>query len=130
MNPDNLLIPGQDPCQIRDMALRALQSHLESTFYAPASQGMDALIRLAIADEELVFRISDGRLEFHEADSVRPDATFFFEDVDTAWALLSGQADAFSAFMEGRFRADGYLMWAFTLMAMFQSQSLPQTPTE
>jgi putative sterol carrier protein len=112
------------------MALKALQAHLESTFYPPASQGMDAVLRLAIADEELLIEISDGAIRFHESERVKPDATFFFEDVDIAWALLSGQADAFDAFMEGQFRADGYLMWAFTLMAMFQSQSLPENPTE
>ena len=112
------------------MALRALQSHLEKTFHPPASTGMDAIIRLAIADELLQFQVADGRISFHEADTRKPDATFFFEDVDIAWALLSGQADAFTAFMEGRFRADGYLMWAFTLMAMFQSESLPETPVE
>ena len=112
------------------MALRALQSHLESTFHAPASAGMDAIIRLAIADEVLQFEVAEGRIGFHEPESRRPDATFIFEDVDIAWALLSGQADAFQAFMEGRFRADGYLMWAFTLMAMFQSESLPETPVE
>ena len=112
------------------MALRALQTHLEKTFFAPASQGMDAVLRLAIADEELLLEISEHTLRFHEPGAVRPDATFFFEDVDTAWALLSGQADAFEAFMAGQFRADGYLMWAFTLMAMFQSASLPDNPTE
>ncbi|HEY5644614.1 MAG TPA: SCP2 sterol-binding domain-containing protein [Pseudomonadales bacterium] len=112
------------------MALRALQSHLENTFHPPASQGMDAVIRLSIADERLQFQISGGAIRFHDADSQPPDATFFFEDVDIAWALLSGQANAFDAFMEGRFRADGYLMWAFTLMAMFGSQSLPETPVE
>lgn len=111
------------------MALRALQSHLEKTFFPPASQGMDAVIRLSIADESLIFEISNGEIRFRD-EGVAPDATFFFEDVDIAWALLSGQADAFSAFMEGRFRADGYLMWAFTLMAMFQSDSLPERPTE
>lgn len=112
------------------MALRALQSHLENTFFSPASEGMDAVIRLAIADEHLQFEVSEGRIAFHPSESRKPDATFFFEDVDIAWALLSGQADAFKAFMEGRFRADGYLMWAFTLMAMFQSESLPETPIE
>lgn len=112
------------------MALRALQSHLEKTFFPPASDGMDAIIRLAIADEALQFQVCDGQIEFHEVESRKPDATFFFEDVDIAWALLSGQEDAFRAFMEGRFRADGYLMWAFTLMAMFQSESLPETPVE
>jgi putative sterol carrier protein len=112
------------------MALRSLQSHLEKTFFPPASAGMDAIIRLAIAEELLQFQVAEGRIQFHDADDHRPDATFFFEDVDVAWALLSGQADAFEAFMEGRFRADGYLMWAFTLMAMFQSESLPETPIE
>ncbi len=112
------------------MALRALQSHLESTFHPPASTGLDAVIRLAIADEMLQFEVADGRILFHDAQARRPDATFFFEDVDIAWALLSGQGDAFDAFMEGRFRADGYLMWAFRLMAMFQSESLPETPVE
>lgn len=112
------------------MALHSLQSHLEKTFFPPASAGMDAVIRLAIAEEELQFQVSERQIAFHEPGSVKPDATFFFEDVDTAWALLSGQADAFSAFMEGRFRADGYLMWAFTLMSMFQSESLPDTPVE
>ena len=112
------------------MALRALQSHLENTFFPPASTGMDAVIRLAIADEQLQFEISDGFITFHEADARSPDATFYFTDVDTAWSLLSGQASAFDAFMEGRFRADGYLMWAFTLMAMFRSESLPETPVE
>ncbi len=112
------------------MALRALQSHLEETFHAPASGGLDAVLRLAIGDDALVFRVAEGALEFDMAGSMRPDATFYFEDVDIAWALLSGRADAFSAFMEGRFRADGHLMWAFALMAMFQSASLPETPTE
>lgn len=112
------------------MALSALQAHLEATFYAPASAGLDATFRLAIGDEELTFQVADGALNFTTSHESPPDATFFFESVDIAWALLSGQADAFSAFMEGRFRADGYLMWAFALMAMFQSGSLPQTPVE
>ena len=91
---------------------------------------MDAVLCLSIEDEQLIFEVADGELRFGDPDSLTPDATFFFEDVDIAWALLSGQADAFSAFMEGQFRADGYLMWAFALMAMFRSTSLPETPTE
>ena len=116
------------------MALVALQSHLEKTFFAAASQGMDACIRLVIADEELLLEIVDEQIQFRdfraETSARDPDATFYFEDVDTAWALLSGQADAIGAFMEGKFRSDGYLMWAFTLMSMFRSESLPDTPTE
>lgn len=112
------------------MALTALQAHLEATFHPPASAGLDATFRLAIGDEELTFQVANGALNFIDGHNSSPDATFFFESVDIAWALLSGQANAFSAFMEGRFRADGYLMWAFTLMAMFQSSSLPREPVE
>ena len=117
------------------MALRALQTHLEDTFFPPAAMGLDAVLRLQMGDEQLLFAVSPSGLSFDDPDGeegfpATPDATFFFEDVDTAWALLSGRADAFEAFMQGRFRADGYLMWAFSLMAMFQSDSLPETPIE
>ena len=112
------------------MALQELQSHLQRSFYAPAAQGLDAVFRLSINDEMLTFEIADGQLNFDPHSGKRPDATFYFTDMDVAWALFTGQADAFKAFMEGQFRADGYLMWAFTLMSMFQSASLPDTPVE
>ncbi|MFU8814826.1 MAG: SCP2 sterol-binding domain-containing protein [Pseudomonadales bacterium] len=112
------------------MAIRALQAHLESSFHAPAAAGLDAVVRLRVGDDALTFQVRGGSLRFDLPDTIGVDATFMFEDVDTAWSLLSGQADAFEAFMRGQFRSDGYLMWAFALMAMFQSRSLPVTPTE
>lgn len=112
------------------MGLRALQAHLERSFNPAAAAGLDAVFKLSAEQEALTFRVRDQALDFELDQQARPDATFMFEDVDTAWALLSGQADAFEAFMEGRFRSDGYLMWAFALMAMFRSSSLPERPTE
>jgi putative sterol carrier protein len=112
------------------MALHGLRAQLENAFHPPSASGLDAVIRLDIGSEALTFRVDDRGLEFDVPETVRPDATFIFEDVDTAWSLLSGRADAFEAFMQGRFRSDGYLMWAFALMAMFQSRSLPSTPVE
>ncbi|MCB1686405.1 MAG: hypothetical protein KDI31_18045, partial [Pseudomonadales bacterium] len=90
----------------------------------------DAVIQLSVGGETLAFRVAGETISFEEAVGRTPDATFFFSDMDTAWNLLSGRADAFSAFMQGTFRADGYLMWAFTMMAMFQSESLPENPVE
>lgn len=112
------------------MSLRALEKHLKHSFDPAAAARLDATFRVAVADESLTFRVAHGLIEFDLPEGTRPDATFMFEDVDTAWALLSGRDDAFEAFMDGRFRSDGYLMWAFALMAMFQSSSLPETPTE
>jgi hypothetical protein len=112
------------------MALHALKAHLQGNFHPPAATGLDAVFRLSIGTEALTFRVRDRLLDFDLPPGIEPDATFMFEDVDTAWSLLSGKADAFDAFMRGRFSSDGYLMWAFALMAMFQSPSLPVTPVE
>jgi putative sterol carrier protein len=112
------------------MALHGLRAHLESSFHPPAAAGLDAVVCLRIGAETLTFEVRGGALEFDLHPAARPDATFMFADVDTAWSLLSGQADAFEAFMRGQFSSDGYLMWAFALMAMFQSRSLPASPTE
>ncbi len=112
------------------MNLQALQDHLQSAFVPAAAGGLDAVFRLRIQEHALTFRVSNGQLDFTVPADLEPDATFLFEDADTAWALLTGRANAFEAFMEGRFRSDGYLMWAFALMAMFESASLPVTPTE
>lgn len=112
------------------MALKSLEKHLQHSFNPAAAAGLDAVFRVAVGDDSLTFRVRNQSLDFDLPPGISPDVTFMFEDVDTAWALLSGRADAFEAFMEGRFRSDGYLMWAFALMAMFQSPSLPVNPTE
>ncbi|MFP6837775.1 MAG: SCP2 sterol-binding domain-containing protein [Pseudomonadales bacterium] len=110
------------------MALRSLQTFMENSFHAPAPAAIDATFRLAIDDETLTFKIRHGKLEF--VDSAYYDATFYFPDADTARALLAGQADVSEAFMKGRFRADGYLMWAFALLAMFRDPGVPANTTE
>jgi len=105
------------------MTLHSLQSHLERSFYPPGAGSIDAIFRLAVGAEALTFRVSHGNLDF--VDSAQCDATFYFADIDTAQELLCGHGDAFEAFMQGRFRADGYLMWAFALMAMFRGSNPP-----
>lgn len=112
------------------MPLDALQSHLRDAFHPPAAGHLDAVFRLTIGEESLAFRVADGALSFDLPGAGRADATFMFDDAATAWALLTGQGDAFEAFMDGRFRSDGHLMWAFALMAMFRAASLPVNPTE
>ncbi len=112
------------------MDLSALQAHLQARFHPQAAAGIDAVFKLAVGKESLTFLVRHGALSFDLPARSPVDATFRFEDVDTAWALLSGQADAFEAFMQGRFRADGYLMWAFALMAMFHGPGLPPSADE
>lgn len=112
------------------MSLETLKGHLAERFNPAAATGLDAVFRLAVDEETLLFRVRDRQVDFDLENAVEPDATFFFADRDTAWSLLNGTGNAFDAFMHGHFRADGHLMWAFALMAMFGSASLPATPTE
>jgi putative sterol carrier protein len=88
-------------------------------------------IRLAIAGSQDVFIIvADGHAEVGLQPTPEPDVSFLFHDIDTAWRILGGQENAIEAFMQGRFRADGYLMMAFKLMEIFGSLSLPPTPND
>jgi putative sterol carrier protein len=103
------------------MALTTLKERLRQSFHGAVAERFDAVFRITVDDESLLFRVSQGTLDFDLPPAARPDATFMFDDVDTAWALLSGRADLFEAFMEGRFRSDGYLIWAFSLTAMFRT---------
>jgi len=116
---------------MRGMSLIDLRQLLEANFHPPAARALDAVLCIRVGENEaLSFRVAHGELDFDPARCAHPDTTFRFADHATARALLSGQEDAFDAFMHGRFRADGYLMWAFALMAMFRSASLPVTPVE
>lgn len=111
-------------------SMNELRDILMASFYPPAARGLDASLRIQVGHDCLDFRVEHGRVDFDPVLPDGPDTVFRFADHRTARALLTGEEDAFEAFMHGRFRADGYLMWAFTLMAMFRSVSLPPTPTE
>lgn len=130
MSTGNRSATGRADGGAPEHALEWLRAHLADAFEPAAAGALDAVLRLQVGDQSLLFRVSRGALDFDLAPDTAPDATFMFDHEDTARALLSGQADAFSAFMEGRFRSDGYLMWAFALMAMFRSDSLPAHPVE
>lgn len=108
-----------------------LASELAARFRPQAAAGMRMNIRLAIEGCDDVFiTIDDGRAEVGLNPTPAADVSFLFDDMDTAWRILSGQENAIDAFMEGRFRADGYLMMAFKLMEIFGSLSLPPTPND
>jgi putative sterol carrier protein len=113
------------------MTIDDLRAQLEASFHPPAAGPMDAVLRIQIgADAALICQVVQGTLRFVTDPTLQPDTTFHFADLDTARALLAGRADAFEAFMAGRFRADGYLIWAFKLMAMFRSTSRPGVATD
>lgn len=105
------------------VSLNGLRTMLADAFNPAAAGQLDAVLRLEIQGRSLSFRVSNRSLDFDVPAGTAADATFLFDDQETALALLSGQGDTFGAFMDGRFRSDGYLMWAFVLLGMFRAAS-------
>lgn len=84
---------------------------------APAH--VDTVFRLATGDDTLlVFSVRAGEIEFEP--DMSPDVTFTFDRLETARAILLGDADPIAAFMAGRFRSDGHLPLAFVLLGLFR----------
>jgi putative sterol carrier protein len=112
------------------MTIEQLATELRQRFRPEAASGVDMLLRLDVPDRgHLLLVVRDGTLTISD-DLQPPDVTFRFENLATATAIIRGESDAIEAFMNGRFRADGYLMMAFKLMEIFGSRSLPPTPND
>ena len=118
---------------MNDMArtIGNLDEELRRRFRPQAASGMEMRLRLRVPGEpDLDLDIVDGKLVVEHAANRPADVTFLFEDAALAWDLMTGRANAIEAFMQGRFRADGYLMMTFKLMELFDSVSLPPTPDD
>src|SRR5262245_16904738 len=112
------------------MTIEDLEAELYRRFRPEAAAGVDMLVGLSVSERvDLLLSVRDCALTITR-DAKAPDVTFLFEDLPTAIAIFRGEIDAIGAFMNGKFRADGYLMMAFRLMEIFGSRSLPPTPRD
>ena len=104
------------------------EAALAQRFAANAAQGVDVAMALAVDGDEprrlAAFEVRDGKLTFLPQ-SEDPDATFFFDEAQTALDILDGQEAMFTAFADSRFRADGNLPLAFVLLGLFQKGRRP-----
>lgn len=111
-----------------EKTIESLGRALTARFRPEQAHGVDMHLKLDVGLDALYLSIRECRVEIEADSNAPPDVTFLFDDLEIAWRILLGEANAIEAFMHGRFRADGYLMMAFRLMEMFGSASLPPTP--
>lgn len=108
-----------------------LDRELERRFRPEVARGMEMRLRLKIPGEaDLDLEVIDGALTIERGGNRDVDVTFYFDDARCAWELMTGRANAVDAFMQGKFRTDGYLLMTFKLMELFDSVSLPPTPND
>ena len=109
-----------------------LRPELERRAQASATHGLDLVIELRIGTEAPIgIALSHGRVQF-DPPAGKADATFHFDGAETAAAILYGEGDFLTAFMDafmaGNVRSDGNLPLTFTLLALFRPGLQLQTP--
>ncbi len=104
------------------MDTNTLIERLQAAYHAPAAQEFDAAVRLDLGNQtDVILRVHHGSLELQPAaEEDHTDFTLYFTDAEQALALLTGKADPVAAFMAHEFRADGYLILVFSVLAMFR----------
>jgi len=104
-----------------------LAQALAAAFNPAAAKEFDGTVRLHLQAEDdavaehVLLEVDHGRIETSLPDAPVPaDITLYFHTAAEALGLLRGTANPVTAFMDGRFRSDGYLIWVFTVLAMFR----------
>ncbi|MBM4205924.1 MAG: hypothetical protein FJ194_17540 [Gammaproteobacteria bacterium] len=110
------------------LTAEGLAERLLTGFSPTGAPDFDGTVRLVLQPsddapaEAVGFRIEHGRIERLDPGRQTFDITLFFQSADEAFNLLCGSANPVAAFMEGRFRSDGYLLWVFAVLAMFRGR--------
>ena len=106
------------------------EQELARRFQADAAQGVDLAMAFAVEGDVpqrlTAFEVRDGALTFQHGEGSELDATFFFDQAQTALDVLDGKENPFTAFADSRFRADGSLPLAFVLLELFRGGGGPQ----
>ncbi len=97
-------------------------ARLTQAFHPAAAEEFDGHVRLDLGDDGAVLlHVNHGSLAVAPApEDASADFTLYFNDAKHAFDLLTGAADPVAAFMAHEFRADGYLIWVFSVLAMFR----------
>lgn len=99
------------------------EKELARRFQAAAAESVDLALAFAIDGDVprrlTAFEVRDGALTFQDGDGGALDATFFFDQPQTALDILDGRENPFDAFADSRFRSDGNLPLAFVLLGLF-----------
>jgi putative sterol carrier protein len=99
--------------------ITALFTALNDRFDSGAAQGIDATFQFNLTDADNHYvSIVDGQCEVGHGDHDDPSVTLTM-DSDTLQDVMNGEADGMQAFMMGQIKADGDIMLATRLTALF-----------
>ncbi len=100
---------------------------LGEQFNADAAEHINAKVNLAVKTGPfhtpiLSFSIDQMSLNIAEEASEDADITLIADELDTFERILTGRQHLVSAFMQGNFQSDGYLVLVFQVLSVFTSR--------
>ncbi|BBB31130.1 SCP2 sterol-binding domain-containing protein [Neptunomonas japonica] len=99
--------------------LNKVFDEMKSRFNSAAAAGMDVVFQYQIDDgEPYHVTIADDSCVVAQGEHDEPSVTLSM-DTQTLQEVISGETDGMQAFMTGRIRADGDIMLATRLTALF-----------
>lgn len=104
------------------MSAADLLKRLPQALNADAAAELDCTIQFACT-EPAHAQIRDGRCVINTGTDADPDVTITMDDDDLV-AMLKGELNGMSAFMQGKLQIDGDLMLAQRLPALFDAAKL------
>ncbi|SFB84935.1 Putative sterol carrier protein [Marinospirillum celere] len=99
--------------------INAIIEGLQDKFNAEAANGMEEVFQFNIEDgDNYHITINNGSCEIAQGEHDEPSVTLIM-DTETLKGVLTGEEDGMQAFMAGKLRAEGDMMLATKLSALF-----------
>ena len=99
--------------------INAIIEGLTDKFNAEAANGMNEVFQFNLEDgDPYHILIKDGQCQIHAGEHEDPSVTLIMNK-ETLKAILTGEEEGMQAFMAGRLRAEGDMMLATQLSALF-----------
>lgn len=99
--------------------LGAIFTEMKNRFNAGAAAGLDVVFQYQIEGGEPYYvSVANDSCDVAQGEHDSPSVTLSM-DADTLQEVMSGETDGMQAFMAGRIRADGDIMLATRLAALF-----------
>ncbi len=99
--------------------LKNVFEEMKNRFNSAAAAGLDVVFQYQIDDgEPYHVTVADGNCAVVQGEHDEPSVTLSM-DAQTLQEVVSGETDGMQAFMTGRIRADGDIMLATRLAALF-----------
>lgn len=106
------------------MTLNELFDKMPSALNADAARGVNATIQFRTSQPRYVV-IDDGTLSVNDGETTPYTVAISMDDDDLV-ALLTGKLDGMTAFMTGKLKLDGDIMFAQRIGSLFSASALSQ----